>query len=360
MSIVPHTHWDREWYAPFQIFRARLVAAGRRSARPPRRRPVVRALPARRADGGGRRLPRGPSRGARPPRAARCRRAASQWARGCVLMDEFMVSGETIVRDLQLGIARAGGARRRDARRLPPRHVRPRRGDAPAAAARGHRARGRVAWRAGGDRPHRRSGGRRPTVRRCVPSTSTALLERARLPRDPELLVRRARGYVASSGCRAPGGATAPHERLRSPRRRNRTSAPLVAAANGDARTSSASRSPRWPSTWRGSQPVDGLPTWHGELRSGARANVLMGVASNRCRRPPGARRPSARSSAGAEPLQRDVRRRPTRYPHRLLGVAWRNVVLNTAHDSSARAAPTRSSTRCACATRKRGTSATR
>ncbi len=29
-------------------------------------------------------------------------------------------------------------------------------------------------------------------------------------------------------------------------------------------------------------QPVVGLPEWRGELRSGARANVLMGVASNR------------------------------------------------------------------------------
>src|SRR5438874_1725353 len=25
VGIVPHTHWDREWYAPFQVFRARLV-----------------------------------------------------------------------------------------------------------------------------------------------------------------------------------------------------------------------------------------------------------------------------------------------------------------------------------------------
>ena len=34
----------------------------------------------------------------------------------------------------------------------------------------------------------------------------------------------------------------------------------------------------------RGSRrlPARGLPLWHGELRSGARANVLMGVASNR------------------------------------------------------------------------------
>jgi GAF domain-containing protein len=25
VAIVPHTHWDREWYAPFQTFRMRLV-----------------------------------------------------------------------------------------------------------------------------------------------------------------------------------------------------------------------------------------------------------------------------------------------------------------------------------------------
>ena len=25
VGIVPHTHWDREWYAPFQDFRHRLV-----------------------------------------------------------------------------------------------------------------------------------------------------------------------------------------------------------------------------------------------------------------------------------------------------------------------------------------------
>ena len=25
MAIVPHTHWDREWYSPFQTFRIRLV-----------------------------------------------------------------------------------------------------------------------------------------------------------------------------------------------------------------------------------------------------------------------------------------------------------------------------------------------
>jgi alpha-mannosidase len=25
MHVVSHTHWDREWYLPFQLFRIRLV-----------------------------------------------------------------------------------------------------------------------------------------------------------------------------------------------------------------------------------------------------------------------------------------------------------------------------------------------
>ncbi|MFL6205094.1 MAG: alpha-mannosidase, partial [Acidimicrobiales bacterium] len=25
VHIVPHTHWDREWYSPYQTFRLRLV-----------------------------------------------------------------------------------------------------------------------------------------------------------------------------------------------------------------------------------------------------------------------------------------------------------------------------------------------
>ncbi len=25
VAVVPHTHWDREWYAPFQSYRVQLV-----------------------------------------------------------------------------------------------------------------------------------------------------------------------------------------------------------------------------------------------------------------------------------------------------------------------------------------------
>ncbi|WP_351225862.1 glycosyl hydrolase-related protein [Streptomyces sp. NPDC002133] len=111
--FVPHFHWDREWYEPFQVFRHRLVAAldtvldtaeanpdfrftvdGQMAAvedylemRPENRDRVV-ALVA------GGRLAIGP------------------WL---ILLDEFLCSGETIVRNLQMGWAAAadlGGSMR--------------------------------------------------------------------------------------------------------------------------------------------------------------------------------------------------------------------------------------------------------
>jgi alpha-mannosidase len=101
IHLVPHTHWDREWYEPFQVFRMRLVElvdqlldsmeADDRLAftldgqlatvddylevRPEGRERIVRLI----ADG---------------------RLAIGPWQ---ILMDEFLVSGETIVRNLELG-----------------------------------------------------------------------------------------------------------------------------------------------------------------------------------------------------------------------------------------------------------------
>ena len=82
------------------------------------------------------------------------------------------------------------------------------------------------------------------------------------------------------------------------------------------------------------SQPVDGIVTVEGELRSGARANLLMGVGSNRV--------DVHRACAAAE---RSLERRAEplsalflpadRYPHALADIAWRNLVCNSAHDSS-------------------------
>ena len=106
VAIVPHTHWDREWYAPFQSFRVKLV------------RLLDELLDLLESDPHYRRfLLDGQTvviddyLAVRPDAAARLAALAAagrlQVGPWMVLMDEFMVSGETIVRDLQLGIARA-------------------------------------------------------------------------------------------------------------------------------------------------------------------------------------------------------------------------------------------------------------
>ena len=134
VNVVPHTHWDREWYRPFQTFRLRLVDLLDDLLADLEADPALRPLPARRADGGGRRLPRGAAR-------ARGRAAGAPAASGRLAMGPWYIADGRVPR---LGrdararpAARAatgppsfGGAM---ARRLPARHVRPRRPDAAAA-----------------------------------------------------------------------------------------------------------------------------------------------------------------------------------------------------------------------------------
>ena len=223
-----------------------------------------------------------------------------------ILMDEFMVSGETIVRDLQHRPGRAAEPRRRRMRgRLPPRHVRPRRADAADPAARRPRARGGLARRA-----------RRRSTRTAfwweAPDGSEVRAEYLYgsysngrdLPDDAEA-ARRARPRLRGRAGR--GGAArrrhAADERHRPP------AAPAVARARRRRGERGAGRLPVRGHVARRStcaeQPTDGLTTWCGELRSGARANVLMGVASNRVdvHQARAARRAGAR--ARAEPLER-------------------------------------------------------
>ncbi len=170
VAIVPHTHWDREWYSPFQAFRIRLV------------RLLDELLPLLESDlSYARFLLDGQTAvlddylEVRPEAAATLGRLAASnrlsigpWA---VLMDEFMVSGETIVRDLQMGIHRADGVRRPDGGGLPPGHVRSRRADAPDPAERRPRPCRRLARRAGSGDPERVlvGGSRRIASSRRVP-----------------------------------------------------------------------------------------------------------------------------------------------------------------------------------------------
>jgi mannosylglycerate hydrolase len=331
VAIVPHTHWDREWYQPFQAFRVRLV------------RLLDRLLDLLEHDlSYGRFLLDGQTAvlddylEVRPEAAARLERLAAsgrlQVGPWMILMDEFMVSGETMVRDLQLGIARAttlGGAMQ--VGYLPDMF--------------GHVA----------QMPQllQLAGLEHAVVWRGVPAavTQTAFWweapdgSRVRaeylygsysngrdLPDDAKQLVARAHGYEAELGDAHLGGGgmllmNGTDHQLPQP-----WLGRVVAEANAlqdDYRFVVTSLAEYLPM-----QPVDDIITWTGELRSGARANVLMGVASNRVdvhRACAAAERSIERT---AEPLSALLL--PEReYPSSLLDIAWRNLVLNSAHDSS-------------------------
>ncbi len=112
VAVVPHTHWDREWYESFEIFRLKLVDTLDE---------LVQLLESDPSYGwflmDGQMAAVDDYLEVRPEATGRVRELAASgrltvgpWY---VLMDEFLVSGETIVRNLQLGLARAaefGGA----------------------------------------------------------------------------------------------------------------------------------------------------------------------------------------------------------------------------------------------------------
>ena len=112
--VVPHTHWDREWYQPFEIFRIGLVRA------------IDRLMDLLEADPAyahfmldGQSIVLEDYRAIRPEQVARLaahvasgRIAIGPWY---VLPDVFLVSGESLVRNLELGLAIAeahGGSMR--------------------------------------------------------------------------------------------------------------------------------------------------------------------------------------------------------------------------------------------------------
>ncbi|MEY9910917.1 mannosylglycerate hydrolase [Catenulispora sp. MAP12-49] len=113
LVIVPHTHWDREWYQPFQRFRLRLVTVLDRLlaqlAADPRARFTLDGQTAAIDD----------YLEIRPEQEALVRELAGrgQLALGPwrVLADSFLCSGENLIRNLETGSRRAdelGGAMR--------------------------------------------------------------------------------------------------------------------------------------------------------------------------------------------------------------------------------------------------------
>ncbi|GAA2139976.1 glycoside hydrolase family 38 N-terminal domain-containing protein [Actinomadura napierensis] len=103
--VVPHTHWDREWYLPFQRFRLRLVSlmdgVVDRMEADPRWRFTLDGQMAAVDDY----LEIRPERRERVAALVRDGRlAVGPWQ---ILHDEFLCSGENIVRNLELGLRRA-------------------------------------------------------------------------------------------------------------------------------------------------------------------------------------------------------------------------------------------------------------
>ena len=328
VSIVPHTHWDREWYSPFQTFRLRLVdllddLLPRLDADPSYahfmldgQMAVVDDYLAVRPDAEAtlRRL------------AASGRVSAGPWY---ILMDEFLVSGETTVRNLQRGLDRAaafGGAM--DVGYLPDMF--------------GHVAQmpqlleqfgfeHAVVWR-----------GVPSSVDRSAfwwsaPDGSTVRAEYlpqgygngARLPDDAKALVEAVADFESEWESFLVGPILWMNgtDHLMPQPWLGR----VVAEANGlqdDYElvvTSLADHLSR--------ASTDDLPAWTGELRSGARANLLMGVTSNRVDVRQAAARAERALEQLAEPLAA-LYQPPSRWPGALLDEAWLNLIRNSAHDS--------------------------
>ncbi|WP_406320720.1 alpha-mannosidase [Streptomyces sp. NBC_01637] len=106
LVVVPHTHWDREWYLPFQRFRLQLVALldellDRMEADPRHRFTLDGQMAA--VDDYLEVRPEARERVTALVKSGRL--AVGPWD---ILMDEFLCSGEQVVRNLERGIRRSG------------------------------------------------------------------------------------------------------------------------------------------------------------------------------------------------------------------------------------------------------------
>ena len=328
VALVPHTHWDREWYLPFQTFRMKLVDTldsllELMEADPSYLRFLLDGQMAVLDDYLAIR-PESEDRLAALIQEGRI--TVGPWY---IQMDQFLVSGETIWRNLQLGLAKAeryGGAM--EVGYLPDMF--------------GHIA----------QMPQllAQAGFRDAVLWRGVPSSVSATgfvwvapdgsevrveylpfgySNGALLPATAEGLIRRVTDHLTELEPMLIGDALmmngsdhlAPQAHL----------GKLVAEANAsqDELHFSIESLPEH----LASVPREGLGRVEGELRSGARANLLMGVASNRIDVKRSAAVAERHLERRAEPLAA-LALDPEHYPTALLDLAWLQMIYNSAHDS--------------------------
>ena len=322
--LVPHTHWDREWYLPFQSFRLKLVGL------------VDRLLDALEADPrfvftlDGQLATVDDYLEIRPEAEPRIRRlieegrlAVGPWQ---TLVDEFLVSGEAILRNLERGLARGdelGGAMRIGY--LPDMF--------------GHVA----------QMPQilRLAGIEHAVVWRGVPAAIEHHAFRWQAPDGSEVHAEYLpRGYgnaadVFADPERLADALDAIHESLQSfygddpllAMYGNDHTEPDPALCNllelAEERVRVELRT--IPGYFEAFDTGDGLQRWVGELRSGARANLLMGVTSARIDLKAACARAERALERYGEPLQALY---SETWPERMLDLAWRRVIESSAHDS--------------------------
>jgi mannosylglycerate hydrolase len=328
LHLVPHTHWDREWYEPFQRFRLRLVDMVddvlERAEADPRFCFTFDGQTAMLED----------YLEIRPEAELRIQAlvATGQLAVGPwrILSDEFLVAGETLVRNLEAGLAQArrfGGAMA--VGYLPDEF--------------GHAA----------QIPQllRRAGLEHACVWRGVPAAVDHHAFRWAAPDGStvrtEYLVG---GYGNAAGLFSfpddlDGAATRLLELL-SPffgadpvlaMYGTDHSAPmpellgLVEELNRDQDRYRVRLGTLAGYVLDGNGDDDGLPSWQGELRSSARANILMGVTSARVGLKAACARAERLLARYAEPLQA---LHGTGWPAPFLDLGWRRLVESSGHDS--------------------------
>ena len=326
VAIVPHTHWDREWYQSYQAFRLKLVDL------------LDTLLDLLESDDGypyfmldGQMAVVDDYLEVRPENEERLRALATAGRIGMgpwyILMDEFLASGETMIRNLQMGLRRAaafGGAI--DVGYLPdmfghiaqmPQILR--------SAGFAHA----VVWRGVPSDGYRLGfSWRHPTAPPSGPSTfPTGYSNGATLPDDAKALVERLEGHLEEVGelVRQP----AVHERIR-------PSLSPALVGSGRRRGQPDPGRPRPPGHLPSRVPghgTDRVSRLEGRASSGFRADMLMGVTSNRVdvkRLGESAVRELERR---AEPLAA-LFQEPLEWPRRQLELAWKEIVRNSAHDS--------------------------
>src|SRR5664280_1388471 len=330
IAVVPHTHWDREWYDPFQTFRLKLV------------RLVDGLLELMERDSSyshflldGQVAVIDDYLEIRPENEERLRAltvagriSVGPWY---ILMDEFLVSGETIVRNLQTGLRRAGafgGAM--NVGYLPDMFGHVAQMPQLLAAAGFEDA---VVWRGVP------SAVDRSAFRWRSPDGSSVRAEYlvagygngAALPKDAKALMRRLRAQVEEFGSFLAAGdpvllMNGSDHLLPQP-----WLGPVVAEAN-QIQDEFELAITSLPGYLEGATR-DNMPEWRGELRSGWRSNVLMGVASNRVDVKQAASRAERALEQMAEPLSA-LFLPAEAWPAPFLDLAWKLVIRNSAHDS--------------------------